>query len=313
MRELSKNPRFAKYLPTLEPQQLVRLKESLLSDPTSEPVIYWTQTDNILDGHNRYDIALECGVELQTHGKDFDSEDEALYWIIRNQTTKRNLDTPTKNQVLRDAVSLEIKIEGKSKAEAIASVSESSGASRSAIYEAIAEPKRRIAEFKQSRKDLEAAINRRKEKALAGLKGLPEDEAADKWQQIEADLQLEIEALPEFEAVQEQGLVVQELIAEAPHLRRELNDNKGGGGCGKEATARRLRAGYLKVAASLSAKLLDAYADITQIVDVKEARAEVRTTLDCIEVAQMEDAKEAKQRKFGKKKPLKKRPMKRKI
>jgi len=300
MQTLKINAKFARYFSPLEPDQKKRLEVSLKDDPTTEPIIYWTQTDEILDGHNRYEIAQRLGIELQTHGKDFDSEDAALLWIIRNQTIKRNL--PDMRQAWRDAIALEIKLEGKTKTEAVESVAQTAGVSETTIWRAEAEPKEIIAKFKQTKAEFERAVVKKKQDALADLQkraraeGLDEGQIADAWQVIETDLQSEIEDLPEFVEVQEQGETVQELIAEAPHLKRELSDKKG---TKKSVLARRERTGKLKKAAFAISQTLNALDGIADIIQVTQALIELRSIADAIKAEQDADTKAAKKRKFG--------------
>ncbi len=300
MKALKINPKFAKYFAPLEPEQKKRLEKSLKSDLTSEPIVYWKQTEEIVDGHNRYEIAERLGIELHLHAKDFESEDEALLWLIRNQTTKRNVED--RNQALRDAVRIEIKLEGKSVTEAVQDAAQSAGVSERTVYNALAEPKQIIAKFKQTKKEFEQAVVKKKQDALkelqvrARVEGLDESQIADEWHGIEADLQAEIDEMPEFVEVQEQGETVAELVAEAPHLKRELSDKRG---AKKSVLARRERTSKLKKAAFAVSQTLKALGDISDIVPVTQVLIELRSIEEAVKNEQDADAKAAKKRKFG--------------
>lgn len=54
----------------------------------------------LIDGHNRYDICQDHGIEFKTIEMDFDSRDEVIDWIINNQLGRRNL-TPANQSYLR--------------------------------------------------------------------------------------------------------------------------------------------------------------------------------------------------------------------
>jgi ParB family chromosome partitioning protein len=59
--------------------------------PACENAETVTKTYVIIDGHNRYKIAQEHGLEYQTDEKDFDSRAQAMDWMICNQLGRRNL------------------------------------------------------------------------------------------------------------------------------------------------------------------------------------------------------------------------------
>lgn len=50
-----------------------------------------TWNDTILDGHNRYELCQKHEIGFKCLEKEFDNEDEAKIWIIRNQLARRNL------------------------------------------------------------------------------------------------------------------------------------------------------------------------------------------------------------------------------
>ncbi|MDR3319238.1 MAG: hypothetical protein LBS99_07335 [Clostridiales bacterium] len=89
MKELKINPKFRDIIPPLSGEEYADLRESIASEGCRDALIVWNGT--IVDGHNRYGICKELGVPFNTFEKNFESEDDALLWIMRNQLARRNL------------------------------------------------------------------------------------------------------------------------------------------------------------------------------------------------------------------------------
>ena len=65
------------------------LKESILSEGCREDLILWGEI--LIDGHNRKNICDAHNIPYNTRQIEFESEDDALLWIIRNQLARRNI------------------------------------------------------------------------------------------------------------------------------------------------------------------------------------------------------------------------------
>ncbi len=81
--------RFKHIIPELSPDEYKQLESNILKDGIREPLVVWG--DTLIDGHNRYAIAQEYGLDYQTVNKDFYDDTEATEWIILNQFGRRNL------------------------------------------------------------------------------------------------------------------------------------------------------------------------------------------------------------------------------
>ena len=88
---LTIDPEFEAKCPPLTEDELSQLEENILEEGlVLMPLIVWNNT--IVDGHNRYRIALEHpGIEFRIHEKHFNNKYEALSWICKNQLGRRNL------------------------------------------------------------------------------------------------------------------------------------------------------------------------------------------------------------------------------
>lgn len=82
-------PEFETLIPPLSPDELQQLEENVLSEGIREPLIVWNGV--LIDGHNRYRIAQKHGLPFRTSEMDFESENDAIIWIIKNQFGRRNL------------------------------------------------------------------------------------------------------------------------------------------------------------------------------------------------------------------------------
>jgi len=83
---------FQSLIPPLSDDEYQRLEKSLVKNGYQdwrEPIITWNST--IIDGHNRYSICDEHGIEFRTMEMEFESRDAAKIWIIENQFKRRNL------------------------------------------------------------------------------------------------------------------------------------------------------------------------------------------------------------------------------
>lgn len=93
------DPEFEAKCPPLTEDEFSQLEENILEEGlVLTPIIVWNNT--IVDGHNRYRIALEHpNIEFRIHEKPFNNKYEALSWICKNQLGRRNL-TPQQKKYL---------------------------------------------------------------------------------------------------------------------------------------------------------------------------------------------------------------------
>ena len=85
------NPEFRDLIPPLNEEELAMLEESIIANGCESPLIVWNGT--IVDGHNRYAICQKHGIPFAVAEKDFDSREDAMLWMLRNQLGRRNLNS----------------------------------------------------------------------------------------------------------------------------------------------------------------------------------------------------------------------------
>lgn len=85
--ELQIKEEFASLLLPLSDNELKSLKDSLLKQGCSEPIIVWN--DYIIDGHYRYKICKEHNIEFEAwHNDSLKTEQEVKVWIINKELNK---------------------------------------------------------------------------------------------------------------------------------------------------------------------------------------------------------------------------------
>ena len=82
---------FRALIPPLSADEREELEQSILTHGCRDPLLIWN--GYIVDGHNRYEICSGNGIEFKTLDIEFEDDNEAKIWMIRNQFGRRNLDT----------------------------------------------------------------------------------------------------------------------------------------------------------------------------------------------------------------------------
>lgn len=91
---------FSSFLRPLDEDERSRLEESIRREGCRDPLVIWTETKILLDGHHRHDICQAVGKQFETTGVSLPDRPAARRWIINNQLAGRNL-TPNELSYLR--------------------------------------------------------------------------------------------------------------------------------------------------------------------------------------------------------------------
>ena len=86
--QLNIDPEFKALLAPLSAEQYAGLEEDILDRGCLDTIKLWN--DTIIDGHNRFSICMRHGVIFQTEDLEFDSREDVIEWMIRNQLNRRN-------------------------------------------------------------------------------------------------------------------------------------------------------------------------------------------------------------------------------
>jgi len=99
MQALEIDPEFQDLIPPLKEDEFARLEANILAEGCRDPLVVWAGENVIVDGHNRYTICCNHGVEFTVKAIEFDSRDHAMLWMVRNQQGRRNLTSYVKGML----------------------------------------------------------------------------------------------------------------------------------------------------------------------------------------------------------------------
>ena len=89
---LTIDPKFRDLIPALSPEEYEQLETNCKADGILDPIKVWSSGNIILDGHNRYRIAKDHGLDFKIHTLFMPDREAAMNWIDENQLGRRNLD-----------------------------------------------------------------------------------------------------------------------------------------------------------------------------------------------------------------------------
>jgi len=80
---------FKNLIPALTSEEYKQLEENCMSQGIREKILTWQ--GYIIDGHNRYNIAMQWGLEYETESMYFEDESDVKIWMINNQLGRRSV------------------------------------------------------------------------------------------------------------------------------------------------------------------------------------------------------------------------------
>ena len=83
---------FKSLIPPLTAEEYEGLEKSILEEGCRDALVAWEGI--LVDGHNRYEICEKHGIPYDVVEMVFANRDEAMLWMIDNQRSRRNLETP---------------------------------------------------------------------------------------------------------------------------------------------------------------------------------------------------------------------------
>ena len=95
--ELTVDSEFRDLIPPLNEEELKLLEESIVADGCESPLIVWNGV--IIDGHNRYMICQKHDIPFSIQEKNFDTREEVMLWMLRNQLGRRNLNNYQRSEL----------------------------------------------------------------------------------------------------------------------------------------------------------------------------------------------------------------------
>lgn len=98
--EIIIDKKFQNLIPALSNDEFKQLSENIIADGCRDPLVVWKEQNILLDGHNRYRICVDNGIQFQTKEISFPTRENAFNWMIDNQLGRRNM-TPEQASYLR--------------------------------------------------------------------------------------------------------------------------------------------------------------------------------------------------------------------
>ncbi len=97
-RQFKIDPDFKALIRPLNKEEYSTLEANLIVDGCRDPIATWM--GYIVDGHNRYEICNRHGIPYGVVTYDFDSKEEAIIWICKNQLGRRNITEETRKYLI---------------------------------------------------------------------------------------------------------------------------------------------------------------------------------------------------------------------
>jgi SAM-dependent methyltransferase len=101
--EVTIDARIRGLLVPLRDDERALLEQSVLAEGIRDPLVVWKRADGtriLLDGHHRYELAKQHGLDFAIVEMTFETEDDAVLWVLQNQLARRNLTDEQRTLVL---------------------------------------------------------------------------------------------------------------------------------------------------------------------------------------------------------------------
>lgn len=89
MQTITIDNEFKNLIPPLTDEEYAGLEQSIIEEGCRDALITWNGI--LIDGHNRYEICTKHNIDFETREFFFDSRNDVIVWIIKNQFGRRNL------------------------------------------------------------------------------------------------------------------------------------------------------------------------------------------------------------------------------
>lgn len=73
---------FRNLIPALTSEEYAQLEKNIIAEGCRDALVTWQSI--LIDGHNRYKICREHGIDYETVEMEFTDRQEAIKWIILN-------------------------------------------------------------------------------------------------------------------------------------------------------------------------------------------------------------------------------------
>jgi len=91
------DPEFKTLIPPLSSDERMQLEQNIISHGCKNALVLWNGV--IIDGHNRFEICVEHGVEFEIVEMEFESRESVKLWILDEQLGRRNLNDAARIEI----------------------------------------------------------------------------------------------------------------------------------------------------------------------------------------------------------------------
>ena len=98
------DPQFRDKIPKPSEEELRTLEDNILTDGVvRDPLVLWAGKNILVDGHNRWDIIQRHpNIPYSTTERHFDTEEDVIIWICRNQRGRRNISKVVYDKLIQE-------------------------------------------------------------------------------------------------------------------------------------------------------------------------------------------------------------------
>lgn len=98
------DPRFRDKIPKPSEEEIKTLEDNILADGVvRDPLVLWAGRNILVDGHNRWDIIQRHPqIPYSTTERRFDTEEDVIIWICRNQRGRRNISKVVYDKLIQE-------------------------------------------------------------------------------------------------------------------------------------------------------------------------------------------------------------------
>lgn len=103
---------FKSLIPPLAAEEYEQLEANILAEGCRDALVIWKGRNILVDGHNRYAICARHDLPYKTVMREFESREDVVVWMIRNQLARRNITPYARGELalrLKDAIAAKAK------------------------------------------------------------------------------------------------------------------------------------------------------------------------------------------------------------
>lgn len=178
-KEKFKKPTVNKNLLSKFPPQTDQEREtmttSLKDNGCEKPIVVWLETNEIVDGHNRFHVCEELGIPYDIKYKSFANEDAAIIYMYQEQLGRRSIPASIRSKMMGDMLFLKRSQPGirTGEGDTAKKIAEAAGVSERTVYRGEAYAKALEAHPEKDREEIQKKVKEGKMSQAEVIKTAP--------------------------------------------------------------------------------------------------------------------------------------------